>query len=277
MKREGELSECWVFLIVTVGFSWLVFWGPLAVFKVPAASFDGGAGGPGWAITLFIIGGFTPSLTAVILTAIKEGGKGLLTMAKRLNPFRMSLRWHGVVLLMVVLGTVGQLAIVKAIGGVFEYALFGKRIVWLLPLLILGPLSEEIGWRGYALGRLQKRFSALTASLIVGLSWAMWHLPLFYIVGTSQNLYGMSFLAFAAGMLAISVLYTWVFNNTSGSIWGAVFFHWVFTYSLDTMGSGLAPPPDAYILLQYTPYLLLAAIVVLVWGPKRLSRTGGKS
>ena len=274
MRHEDKSGDALLFLIITVSLNLFVFWGPLAVFKISAASFDSGTSGPGWAVALFIIGGFTPSLTAVVLILIGKGPKHLLIMIKRLNPFGVSLRWHVIMLLVVALGTAGQLAIVRLIGGTFDYSLFGSRILWLLPLLILGPLSEELGLRGYALDRLQSRFSALTSSLITGLCWALWHLPLFYITGTSQNIYGMSFIAFSIGLLAMSVLYTWVYNNTSGSIWGAVFFHWIFTYSLDTIGSGLAPPPKLYHLLQYIPYILLAAGVIIIWGPARLSREG---
>ena len=68
--------------------------------------------------------------------------------------------------------------------------LFLAQLGSFLPLLIIGPLSEEIGWRGYALERLQTRWNALTSSLIVGLVWALWHLPLFMMVGTSQYEFG---------------------------------------------------------------------------------------
>lgn len=267
--------EAWVFLAVTLGLNLFVFWGPLALFGIPAASFDGGSSGPAWAVILFIIGGFTPSLVAIFLTLLREGKTGIKAMVRRMNPLSTGLRWHGVILLIMILGAAGQLAIVRLVGASFDFSLFGKRLFWLLPLLILGPLSEELGWRGYALGRLQKRMNAFAASLVVGVFWALWHLPLFYIVGTSQNLYDMSFLAFGAGLLAISVLYTWIYNNCGGSIWSAVFFHWVFTYTMDTMGSGLAPPPAAYHLLQYIPYMAMAIIVLLIWKPKTLTRTHG--
>lgn len=241
-----------------------MFWGPLAVFRIPAASFDGGAGGPGWAILLFILGGFTPSLVAVLMTVIMNGGNGLRALLKRLDPRTMNWKWHGVVLLVVFLGTGCQLLILNLVGVGFDYSLFWKRIVWLFPLLILGPLSEELGWRGYALGRLQTRLNALLSSLIVGIVWALWHLPLFHIIGTAQNLYGMSFITFAVGVLATSVLYTWVYNNTGGSIWSAVFLHWISTYVMDTLGAGVVPPPRACLLLQSIPYVLIALVVVAV-------------
>lgn len=82
----------------------------------------------------------------------------------------------------------------------------------------------------------------------------------------------MSFPAFLVGLLAISVLYTRAFNNTGASIWSAIFFHWIYTYTLDTMSAGLAPPPAAYQVLQYVPYIIIAVVVTAVWGAKTLTR-----
>jgi hypothetical protein len=272
MKSEAKpFTEAWIFLFITVGLNLIVFWGPLAVFQVPAASLEEGSRGPGWALALFMLGGFSPSITAIVMTAVLEGGAGLKALFRRIDPRTMSLKWHGIVLLVVVIGIGAQLLILRIIEADFDISLFGKRISFLLPLLILGPLSEELGWRGFALGRLQRRLNALNSSLVVGALWAVWHLPLFYIPGASQNIYDMSFLAFSVGVVAISVLYTWVFNNTGGSIWSAVFFHWMYTWALDVMSSGLRPPPRLYLLLSNTPYILIAIFVIAAWGPKTLT------
>jgi membrane protease YdiL (CAAX protease family) len=66
------------------------------------------------------------------------------------------------------LATVTQIIIIRLLGYTFDISLLLNRIVYLLPLLILGPLSEELDWRGYALGRLQTSWNALVSSLIVG-------------------------------------------------------------------------------------------------------------
>ena len=84
-----------------------------------------------------------------------------------------------------------------------------------LPLLILGPLSEEIGWRGYALERLQTRWNALTSSLIVGLVWALWHLPLFMMVGTSQYELRIPFIGFLIGFPVAAFVGGWVMERTT--------------------------------------------------------------
>jgi membrane protease YdiL (CAAX protease family) len=140
-----------------------------------------------------------------------------------------------------------------------------------LPLLIIGPLSEEIGWRGYALERLQTRWNALTSSLIVGLVWALWHLPLFMMVGTSFHESGDPFIGFLIKMMASSILYTWLYNNTKQSLWSAILLHWLYTYAAQVLSSGVIRSP-LYNWLEYLPYVVMAAIVVLIWKPQTLSR-----
>ena len=267
----NPLKEALWFFVLTLGLVFLIFWGPLALFGIPGASLTG-ASGPSWAVLLFVLGGFTPSIVALIMTWRIGGREGLRSMIKRLNPRTVSLKWHLAILLVIGLATVAQIIIIRLLGYTFDISLFLTRIVYLLPLLILGPLSEELGWRGYALERLQTRWNALVSSLVVGFFWGLWHLPLFYIPGTSQNLYDMSFPGFLVGLLAFSVLYTWAFNNTRASIWSAVFFHWIFTYALDTMSAGIAPPPAMYQILQYLPYIIIAIVVLVIWGPQTLTR-----
>jgi membrane protease YdiL (CAAX protease family) len=269
--EKQSTKELVIFFALTLGLTFLVFWGPLAVLGIPGASLEG-ASGPTWAILLYVVGGFTPSLVALLLTWRKNGKEGLRAVGKRLNPRTVGLKWHLTVLLTVGLATIGQVVIISLLGYSFDSSLFMTRIAMLLPLLILGPLSEELGWRGFALDRLQTRWNALISSLILGFLWSLWHLPLFYIKGTSQYLYDISFLGFMVGTTTVSVLYTWVYNNTGGSIWGAVFFHWIYTYTVDTLGVGMTPPPADYQLLQYLPYILIAVIIVVVWGPKTLTR-----
>jgi membrane protease YdiL (CAAX protease family) len=128
--------------------------------------------------------------------------------------------------LIVIAGTAGQLTINRLLGNTFDGTLFVTQLGSFLQLLIIGPLSEEIGWRGYALEKLQTRWSALTSSLIVGLVWALWHLPLFMMVGTSQHELGVSFTGLLITLMASSILYTWLYNNTKRSLWSAILLHW---------------------------------------------------
>ncbi|HEY5158902.1 MAG TPA: type II CAAX endopeptidase family protein [Anaerolineales bacterium] len=272
MKSTKTVKEAYVFLGLTLVFSYFVFWGPLALLRIPAISFVSDVKGPAWASALFIVGLFVPSLLAVFLTWKKEGKSGLRLLGRRIIQFKLGWRWYVVTFLIVIAGTAGQLTVNKLLGNTFNGILFLAQLGSFLLLLVLGPLSEEIGWRGYALGRLQTRWNALTSSLIVGLVWALWHLPLFMMVGTSQHELGVPFIGFLIKLMASSILYTWFYNNTKQSLWSAILLHWLYTYAAQVLSSGVTRSP-LYNWLEVFPYVIMAAIVVLIWKPQTLSRS----
>ncbi|HZK61177.1 MAG TPA: type II CAAX endopeptidase family protein [Anaerovoracaceae bacterium] len=272
VKSAKAVKEAYFFLGLTLAFSYFVFWGPLALFKVPTISFVSDVKGPSWAIALYIVGGFVPSLLAIILTWKKEGFSGLRLLGRCIIQFKLGWRWYMFTFLIVIAGTTGQLAINKLLGFTFNGTLFWAQLGSFLPLLIIGPLSEEIGWRGYALGRLQTRWNALISSLIIGLVWALWHLPLFMMVGTSQYELGDSFIGFLIKMTASSILYTWLYNNTKKSLWSAILLHWLYTYAAQVVSSGITRT-SLYNWLEISPYVIMAVVVVLIWKPKKLTRS----
>ncbi|HEX7557419.1 MAG TPA: CPBP family intramembrane glutamic endopeptidase, partial [Leptolinea sp.] len=207
----------------------------------------------------------------IFLTWKKEGVSGLRLLGRRILQFKLGWRWYVFTFLVVIIGTAGQLSINKLLGNTFNGYLFLAQLGSFLPLLFLGPLSEEIGWRGYALERLQNRWNALTSSLIIGLVWALWHLPLFMIVGTSQHELGVPFIGFLIELTASSILYTCLYNNTNKSLWSAILLHWLYTYPAQVLSSGIIRSP-LYNGLEYLPYVIMAFIVVLIWKPQTLSR-----
>jgi membrane protease YdiL (CAAX protease family) len=272
VKSAKTVKEAYVFLVLTLALSWFVFWGPLALFKIPTISFVSDDKGPWWAIALYIVGGFVPSLLGIFLTWKKEGVSGLRKLGQHIIQFRFSWRWYMFTFLIVIAGTAGQLTINRILGNTFNGTLFLTQLGSFLPLLILGPLSEEIGWRGYALPRLQTRWNALTSSLIVGLVWALWHLPLFMMVGTSQHELGDPFISFLIKITASSILYTWLYNNTKHSLWSAILLHWLYTYASLVVSSGITRSP-LYNWFECLPYVIIAIVVVLIWKPQTLSRS----
>lgn len=272
MKLDQPARRALTFFGLTLGLSWFVFWGPLAIFQIPAISFVTGKTGPWWAITLFITGGFVPSLTAMALTAITEGRAGLRSLWKRLVIFNIGWSWYLAAVAVAVAGTLGQIGIIYMTGHTFDWSLFAAQSGSFLPLIILGPLSEEFGWRGYALNRLQTRWNALVSSLIVGMVWALWHLPLFLMPGTSQHELNIPFAGFFIGIVSMSVIFTWLNNNTGSSLWTAVFFHWIYTYSAQVVSSGVTRSP-LYNAIEFLPYVILAVIVITIWKPRSLSNS----
>jgi uncharacterized protein len=274
MEARKAVRDAILFSGTTVGLSYLVFWGPIALFGIPTISFVSNVRGPIWAILLYIVGGFVPSLVAVVLTAATEGGKGLKALLRSCLQFKLGFRWYLGIVLVVLVGAAGQILITSLLGNSFKFGLYISQLSSLIPLIVLGPLSEEFGWRGYLLNKLQQRWNALTSSIVVGIVWGLWHLPLFYMVGTSQHELRLPFIGFLVGVIAVSVAMTWVNNNTKGSIWAAIFFHWLYTYTVQVNSSGVTRS-FTYNWLEYAPYLLIAIVVVAIWKPKKLSVKGG--
>jgi uncharacterized protein len=97
-----------------------------------------------------------------------------------------------------------------------------SRLALLFPLMIVGGGLEELGWRGVAQPELEHRFNPISAALIVGCFWAVWHLPLFFIPGTSQ--YGANFGFFALQIFGTGFITAWLYDNTR-SILLCILFH----------------------------------------------------
>jgi len=270
-EDKGVIRDALFFIIITLGLSWFVFWGPIAILGIPAISFVKDVRGPTWAILLFILGGFVPSLVGIALTGFLEGRDGLRTLFTSSVQFKLGFKWYFAILVVVLLGTMGQIGIQYVTGKNFDYSLFLSQLPSFLPLIIIGPISEEFGWREYLLKRLQKKWNALISSLIVGIVWSLWHLPLFFMVGTSQHELKFPFIGFLVGLTAISIIMTWLHNNTAGSVWTAILFHWLFTWAMQVVSTGVSRSV-VYNWLEYSPYVLMALFILLVWKPKTLSK-----
>jgi membrane protease YdiL (CAAX protease family) len=265
MRRTmTPVGETALFFALTLGVSWLL-WIPLVLLGLSAGNFAGKARGPAWVLVPFLLGGFMPSIVALVLTAVREGKSGLRQTWRRLVAFRIGWRWYLAAIVLVAVPTAGQILIHRMLGGRFDLSLFVTMLPSALPLIVIGPLSEEIGWRGYALDRLQGTFGAVGGGLIVGIGWAAWHLPLFFWAGTSQHELGLPFAGFLCGVTATSLLMTWLHNNTAGSIWTAVFFHWLFTYAGTVVATGVTRSVT-YNWLEYAPYIAAAVLVLAIMG-----------
>jgi len=181
---------------------------------------------------LLLAGIFAPALVAIGMTAQEEGAAGVRELLRGLMRVRVSLRWY-----LFALGFMTAINVLVA----FAVALHtGARPMFdrdpgygtVIAMLLTFPvqIGEEIGWRGYALPRLAARFGFMKASLILGLVWAGWHLPLFY--NSLANPYSYPFPMFVIFVVAISVAMTWLFINTNGSLMLAALMHWATNQSM---------------------------------------------
>lgn len=272
MKPIGRSSP-WPFFILT--YVWSGIFGVLAVLiDLPHDATP--------AMVLRVLHGLGPMIAAVTLTYRTQDEDGRREYWRRVIDIkRIRSRWWAVVLLTVPLVT-GLAALIDLFLGGHAGAIelrFQSNPLSLLPFaaftLFFGPLPEELGWRGFALERLQERFSALVSSLFLGMGWGLWHLPLFFIQGTYQHGLGLATTAFWLFMLTIlfqSIMMTWIFNNSSRSTLAAILFHFMVNY----VGELLILTPQAEVY-RVVVWAMLSLAVIIIWGPKHLRRVGNAS
>ena len=126
-----------------------------------------------------------------------------------------------------------------------------------------GPLGEEPGWRGFALPRLQRRHGPLVGSLILGPIWAFWHLPLFWAPAWNLPPTVLNIVLFVIAATAFTMVMTWVFNNTKGSLFIAVLVHTSFDMVLVIL-NGLFPVPIVNDYGSNVPVLIGFGALALV-------------
>jgi hypothetical protein len=215
-----------------------------------------------------------PTVAAFSLTFLNEGVEGLKKLLKKATETGFAKIWWIPTFLL--LPTLTGLSLLLAI--IFE----GKApvIPWLSnPLLLLigwdsfisillfrGPLQEEFGWRGYALPRLQTRFSALVSSVILGVTWFAWHIPYYTLVG-EEAIFQSQFIGLAFSHILLTIFFTWLYNNTGGSLLVSLIFHttisfsWVLLPFVETeLGS----------MFYFFSLLIVTITVLVIWKPKNM-------
>ena len=219
------------------------------------------------------LGGVSPTLAAVISDRRGHSGGGLKYLFGQLVSRRSSIVWLLVALFLPLL--IGAIAILMWVASGGEYEPPDAALVF-LPLLLANLIAniwEEIGWRGYALPSLQERHSALISSIIVGIFWGVWHWPHFSIKDSQMiSNYG-NFAWFLAVTIAGSVIYTWLYNSSEGSLLVTSLYHASGNASgmILFMNGGIA---DRIYPFYLATILLLASSLLLAFGPGSLSVRG---
>ncbi len=237
---------------------------------VPAALSGQNISQSAWMIVYFL-GGFGPSIAGIILTyraASRQERRDFWLRAVQFS--RISPGWQAFIWLVYPLVFGVSIALDWLTSGslpgtdLLSQAAVNPLILpgTILFLLIAGPVSEELGWRGYALDRLQAHRSPLSASLILGALWWLWHLPLFFIRGTAHyewGLFSLNALVFLLVAFPQSVLMTWTYNHNRRSILAAILLH--FTYPLTL---NLIYPLSEFASLLHALLLILVATVMVL-------------
>ncbi len=253
LLRQHPLAA---YYLLALAFSWLVELPLVAVRQ----------GWVSWPIPFAVhyLAAFGPMLAALIVTALATGAAGLGELWGRITRWRVGWKWVLFSTLSPVAVFVICLPVVRLVKGAWpDLRLLGQANF--LPNLGVGVLflwlatygfGEEIGWRGFALPRLQKRMSVSRATLTLGLMWIVWHLPAFFYLDTYQTLGLWMLPAFAFGVLCAAVVFTWLYNSTGGSVLMVAIWHAVFDLlSASKAGQEIIP-------MAMTVLIVVGALVI---------------
>ncbi len=197
---------------------------------------------------LFILAVYAPAISAIVLVVSLTGTEGLRHYLRRVFLWRCPIPWavflvFGIPLLFI------TGAAIKGNAGTWAQPPSSPLFPLLLLALLTGPV-EEIGWRGFALPLLQRKASPFFAGLVLGIVWALWHLPAFWLGGTPQSSW--QFTPFFLSTVSASLIMTALFNASRGSILLAMLFHF-------QLNNPLWPDAQPYDTI---PFVLAAAVTV---------------
>jgi len=220
---------------------------------------------------------FGPLLSALVVSWTIGGSSSLREIISRMARWRVRPAWIAVAVLSVwVMFLLSSLILLLTGQGWPDLGVFGQVMYlpyltfvgsWFLWIFTYG-IGEETGWRGFLLPRLQNKYSALTSAIIVSIIWAGWHAPMFLY---NENLIALGVIGtvfWVVGLMFGSVLLTWLYNNTKGSILMTAIWHG--TFNTFTAAAGQAAAITSAMISMFV--MVLVVLIVIVYRPRNLSR-----
>ncbi|MBI9044957.1 MAG: CPBP family intramembrane metalloprotease [Anaerolineaceae bacterium] len=270
ITKRPKLAKPWIYLLITFIWTWF-FWG-LAILT--GADMKSGSG-----FALLLLGVSGPMFTGITFTYLTRDKAGRKDYWKRVIDFkRIPIRWYLAIFLFA-LTLHGLSALVDVLFG-GSGATWGEAALDFLAnpfsiflsflFVTLIPFIEELGWRGYLLDRLQEKYSALASSLILGVLWSLWHLPLCFIPGSYQAGLGVGTLAFwlfFLGIIPLSLPFTWIYNNTGRSTLAVILFHAMVNFSGELIL--LSESAETWYIIWW---YIAAVVITVFWGARTLAQ-----
>ena len=253
MSRTRSVFPLVAFFVLAYALSWLIL--------VPA-----GLGLlPDSAGILALLAPFGPAVAAFVVTALTGGRPAVGQLLRRMVQWRVGIHWYLLILfgvpLVELLGAFAVLGSVPLDDLAKNWPLiFTSYLPQALVAVVVIGLAEETGWRGFALPRLQERQGPLVGTAVLAVVWALWHLPNLLFGGWT----GASYALWLVGTLAVTFVYTWVFNNTGGSILLAALLHAAINMSSGLVLDLIPGMEDAFGVQLYGAVAIACVIVALV-------------
>jgi hypothetical protein len=218
----------WKYFLLTFAYSWIIW--------IPSVLDGLGVGLPfnvaGYSTVVVVIGAFAPLLAAITLIGRVEGWAGIKAFLKQAIDFRVKPTYIIIALALPLVIHIISHYLSLAVGldvarTLFPDEISASPVLLAIPyfflMLIIGGGQEEFGWRGYAQEPLQEKIGVIPASLLIGVIWGIWHLPLWFMAGDLHSAY--SFVAFVMMTTSISLIYAWLYNASKKKLIVALFFH----------------------------------------------------
>lgn len=235
------------------------------------------------------LGAVGPIAAAMIVASVTAGRAGPMQLVRSITAWRVKARWYliallGPVAVFVVSGCAWGLVTREwfdftAYGLSDEFPTLGLAGVWMVHTLTFG-IGEEMGWRGFALPRLQEKHGALTATILLTVFWALWHIPAFFYRPGYVSMGAADIAGWFFSLLTGAVLLAWLYNSTKGSILIVVLFHGsinvAFTSKL--INAGVLNTMGALIVIWAVAVIVITGPSNLSFSPRqRLAPTAGES
>lgn len=221
-----------------------------------------------------LLGTLGPAISAIIISMIAGGTESVKNLLGKIKQWRVNWTWYIAATLVfpALYGITAALYILSPQTKplpIQSITLSGLLITSII--MIISVLGEEIGWRGFALPQMQKKWTALTSSIILGTIWTIWHLPFWALLDELETYgWGYWFLSWAF-ILAGSIYITWLMNNTRNSLLIILIFHWSYNI-LSVAFIPISSVVSAYKILIILTWIVAFGLLIR-FGPKRLSRT----
>ena len=207
------------------------------------------------------------------MAAVTGGKAGVKQLLSRVVVWRVGMRWYVIALGLPTVLSLTAAGLHYLLDGAWPLQIGAVSVFdFIVFVLVVG---EELGWRGYALPLLLEQRSAVMASLILGVLWGLWHLPTFLVPGTPQ--YGLPFPAFVLLTVEYSILMTWVYLHTKGSVLIATLFHGAINLSQGLILGGVEGSTRYWLLcIVYGVAALVVAVFALGWTSLRKPAGGSE-
>jgi uncharacterized protein len=247
------------FFSFTCAVTWICW---TAAGRVSRANASGAPALAALAGALFLLGTFAPGLVALALTELTDGRAATRALLGRIFRWRVGVRWYVFAVGYIPAIKLSVALVHRAVTGV--WLRFGQTAWYVMAGAIAFSTwvqaGEEIGWRGYALPRLADRLGLATGSVLLGIVWASWHLPLFFI--PAADTLGQSFPLYLLQVTALSVAMGWLYWRTGGSLLLVMLLHAAVNNTKDIVPSAV---PGATNPLALSTSLVAWLTVALLW------------